>query len=127
MASIFELEQPSFGRKSEGKLLVAASNSANTTLTAPQAVGSIVTCTPTSAISLVTPAATAIFNELGAQAKAGQTFTLNMVNLATSAQSFTLEGGTGVTVTGAPAVSAGSSGTFVGRVASATAVTFYRA
>lgn len=127
MASIFELEQPSFGRSSSGKLLVAASN-ADTVLTAAQSVGSVVTMTPTANRLLTTPTGAEIIAELGPQAKVGQTFQVNVVNLAASTYTVTLTAGaSGVTVTGVAAVAAASSGTFIGRVASATTVVFYRA
>jgi hypothetical protein len=126
MASIFELEQPSFGRHSTGKALLAATD-ANTTLSAAQAVASIVTMTPTANRTLTTPVAADIIAELGPQAKIGQTFEVNVVNQAASTYTVTFTAGaTGVTVVGAAAVSAASGGTFTGRVASATTVVFYR-
>jgi len=126
MSSIFELEEPYFGRLSTGKLLVAATDAA-TTLTAEQACGSIVTMTPTAGRAVTTPVAADIIAELGPQAKVGQTFEVSVVNLASATHAITFTAGaTGVTVTGAAAVSAATSGTFIGRVASATTVIFYR-
>ena len=126
MASIFELEQPSFGRHSTGKTLLAATD-ANTTLTAAQAVASIVTMTPTANRTLTTPVAADIIAELGPQAKIGQTFEVNVVNLAPSTYTVTFTAGaTGVTVTGAAAVAAATGGTFTGRVTTASTVVFYR-
>lgn len=126
MASIFELESPSFGRSSSGKLLVAASNTAGTTLTAAQSVGAVITATPTGNRTITTATAAQIKTELGDQYKVGQTFELHIVNLAADTHSLTLAGGDSVTVTGAAAVAAASSATFVGRITSATAITFYR-
>jgi hypothetical protein len=127
MASIFELEQPSFGRHSVGKLLVAATDAA-TTLTAAQACGSIVTMTPTAARAVTTPVAADIITELGPQAKVGQTFEVSVINLASATHAITFTAGaTGVTVVGNAVVAAAGAGTFTGRVASATTVVFYRA
>jgi hypothetical protein len=126
MASIFELEQPSFGRASEGKLLVAASNTAGTTLSAAESVGAVITATPTGERTITTATLAAIKEELGAQFKVGQTFELNIVNKAAATHGLVLAGGDGVTVEGVATVAALSSGTFVGRIASATAAVFYR-
>jgi hypothetical protein len=126
MASIFELEQPSFGRSSSGKLLVAASNTAGTTLSAAESVGAVITATPTGNRTITTATLALIKAELGDQFKVGQTFELNIVNKAAADHTLTLAGGDGVTVEGVAAVDALSSGTFVGRIASATAAVFYR-
>ena len=127
MASIFELEEPSFGRHSTGKLLVAATDAA-TTLTAEQTCGSIVTMTPTAARAVTTPIAADIITELGPQAKVGQTFEVSVINLAAATHAITFTAGaTGVTVVGNAVVAAATGGTFTGRVASATTVVFYRA
>jgi hypothetical protein len=126
MASIFELEQPSFGRHSTGKLLLAATDAA-TTLSAAQSVGSIVTMTPTAARAITTPIAADIITELGPQAKVGQTWEVSVVNLASATHAITFTAGaTGVTVVGSATVSAATGGTFTGRLASATTVVYYR-
>jgi hypothetical protein len=127
MASIFELEKPSFGRSSTGKLLVAASNIAGTTLSAAESVGAVITATPTGNRTITTATLALIKAELGDQFKVGQTFELNIVNKAAETHSLTLAGGDSVTVEGVAAVAALSSGTFVGRITSATAAVFYRA
>ena len=126
MASIFELESPSFGRSSSGKLLVAASNTAGTTLSAAESCGAVITATPTGNRTITTATAAAIKAELADQYKVGQTFELHVVNLASATHGLTLAGGDSVTVTGDAVVAAATSGTFVGRVTSATAITFYR-
>jgi hypothetical protein len=126
MASIFELEQPSFGRSSSGKLLVAASNTAGTTLSAAESVGAVITATPTGNRTITTATLALIKAELGDQFKVGQTFELHVVNKAAADHTLTLAGGDSVTVEGVAAVDALSSGTFVGRIASATAAVFYR-
>jgi hypothetical protein len=127
MASIFELEEPYFGRHSTGKILVAATDAA-TTLTAEQTCGSIVTMTPTAARTVTTPVAADIIAELGSQAKIGQTFEVQIVNLASATHAITFTAGaTGVTVVGSATVAAATGGTFTGRVTTASTVVFYRA
>jgi 2',3'-cyclic-nucleotide 2'-phosphodiesterase (5'-nucleotidase family) len=127
MASLFELEQPSFGRSSSGLGLVTAAN-ADVTLTAAQSVGAVVAHTPTSNKLVTTATGAEIIAELGPQAKVGQTFEVVVVNLGGSTHTSTFTAGaTGVTVTGVAAVQPGSSATFIGRVASSSAVVFYRA
>ena len=126
MASLFELEQPSFGRSSSGMALVTGAN-VDVTLTAPQSIGAVVVHTPTSNKLVNTPTAAAIIAELGPQAKVGQTFEVTIVNLGGSTFTSTLTAGdANVTVTGVAAVSPGTSGTFLGRMTSATTVTYYR-
>lgn len=125
MASIFELEDPNFGRLTEERTVVAGTDAA-TTLTAVQSIGSVVTVTPTAARTYTTATAAAIISELGANGRVGQSFELTLVNLAGATHAVTFAGGTGVTVTGNAVVSAATSATFVGRVASATTVVFYR-
>jgi hypothetical protein len=126
MASIFELQQPSFGRSSSGREVVTAAN-ADVTLTAAQSVAGIVVHTPTSNKIVTTATGAEIIAELGPQAQVGQTFEVTVVNLGGSTYTSTFTAGaTGVTVTGVAAVQPGTSGTFLGRVASTTAVVFYR-
>lgn len=125
MASIFELEQANFGRATEGRVVLAGTN-ADTTLTAAQSVESIVTVTPTTGRTYTTATAADIISELGGSAKVGQTFELTIVNLAASTHAITFAGGTGVTVTGSATVAAATSATYVGRMASATTVVYYR-
>ena len=125
MASLFELQDPNFGRLTSTKTVVAGGDEA-TTLTAAQCIESIVTVTPTAARTYTTATAALILSELGINNKVGQTFEITVVNLAASTYAVTVAGGTGVTVTGAAAVSAATSATFVGRVASSTTIVLYR-
>jgi hypothetical protein len=125
MASIFELENANFGRLTEGKALLAGTN-ADTTLTAAQSVEAIVTVTPTTGRTYTTATAAEIISELGNSAKVGQAFEVTIVNLAGATHAITFAGGTSVTVTGSAAVAAASSATFVGRMATATTVIYYR-
>jgi hypothetical protein len=56
----------------------------------------------------------------------GTSFEFTIVNLAASTHAITLVGGTNVTIVGAAAVSAATSGTFVGVVQSDSTVKVYR-
>jgi hypothetical protein len=125
MASIFELEQANFGRATEGRVVLAGTN-ADTTLTAAQSVESIVTVTPTTGRTYTTATAAEIISELGGSAKVGQCFEITLVNLAGATHAVTFAGGTGVTVSGSATVAAATSATYVGRMASATTVVYYR-
>lgn len=126
MAGQFHLEQPAFDRAINGRVLLAASNAA-TTLTAAQSIGSIVTMTPTAARAITTPVAADIIAELADGYRVGSCFEVTIVNLAAATHEITFTAGaTGVTVTGVATVAALSSATFVGRVASATTVIYYR-
>lgn len=125
MASIFELEAPSFGRLSTGRTVVAGTDAA-TTLTAAQCIESIITVSPTAGRAYTTATAAEIITELGANAKVGQCFEVTIVNLTANTHAVTFTAGTGVTVTGVAAVANASSGTFIGRMASASTVVFYR-
>ena len=125
MASIFELEQANFGRITEGHVLLAGGN-ADTTLTAAQSVESVVTVTPTTGRTYTTATAADIISELGNSAKVGQCFEVTIVNLASATHAVTFAGGTSATVSGNATVAAATSATFLGRVASASTVVFYR-
>lgn len=125
MASVFELQDPNFGRLTQTKTIVAGTDAA-TTLTAAQCIESIVTVTPTAARTYTTATAALILAELGINNKVGQTFEITFVNLAASTYALTVAGGTNVTVSGSATVAAASSGTFVGYVASSSAITLYR-
>jgi hypothetical protein len=125
MASIFELENANFGRSTNGRTLLAGTDAA-TTLSAAQSVESVVTVTPTAARTYTTATAAEIIAELGNSAKIGQTFEVSIVNLAGATHAITFAGGTSVTVTGSATVAAASSATFVGRMATATTVIYYR-
>jgi hypothetical protein len=95
-------------------------------LSAAESVGAVITATPTGNRTITTATLALIKAELGDQFKVGQTFELYVVNKAAADHTLTLAGGDGVTVEGVAAVDALSSGTFVGRIASATAAVFYR-
>ncbi|MHB8098085.1 MAG: hypothetical protein ACYDD5_00665 [Sulfuricurvum sp.] len=95
----------------------------DTTLTATQMVNSsIFTITPTIARTLTTDTAANLVAELP-RYQVGTWFDFRIVNLA--AFDVTLVGGVGVTLVGS-AVTNSSSGTWLARVDSATAITLYR-
>ena len=125
MSGQFNLEAPVFSRGLEGRVLKAATDAA-TTLTAAESIESIVTMTPTAARNVTTATAALILAELTEGYRVGSTFELTVVNLAGATYAATLVGGTGVTITGVAAVSAATSGTFVGYIVSTSAITFYR-
>jgi len=126
MASVFELQDPNFGRLTKTRTVVAGDDAA-TTLTAAQCIESIITVTPTTGRAYTTATGAAILSELGINNKVGQSFEVTIVNLAASTHAITFTAGaTGVTITGLATVAANTSATFVGRVASSSAVVFYR-
>ena len=125
MAGMFHLEDGASTRMLNGRVLLAAADEA-TTLTAAQAIHAIVTMTPTASRAVTTPIGTAIIAALS-EYRVGSTFEVTLVNLAgaTHPMVFTA-GASGVTITGVATVAANTSATFIGRVASATSVIFYR-
>lgn len=95
-------------------------------ITAAQAVtDGIVSATPTQARNIQAPTASAIL-ALMPNYKAGDTFEVTIINLAASTHALTLTVNTGTTIVGSATISAASSGTYLVRVASSTAVVFYR-
>ena len=125
MAGIFHGEFGASTRTLNGRELLAASDAA-TTLTAAQAIHSIVTMTPTAGRAVTTPIGTAIIAALE-EYRVGSTFEVTIVNLAGATHAITFTAGaSGVTITGLATVAANTSATFIGRVASATTVVYYR-
>ena len=95
-------------------------------ITAAQAVtDGIVSATPTQARNIQAPTAAAIIALLP-NYKVGDTFEVTIINLAASTYALTLTVNTGTTIVGSATISAASSGTYLVRVASSTAVVFYR-
>ena len=124
MASIFELQNPPFGQLTKTKVIKTENGAM--TLTTAELIEGIVDGTPTGNRTITTPTAAAIITALGIQNKVGQTFELTIVNKATSTHKFTLTAGSNVTIVGDADVTAASSGTFIFRVTSATAVSAFR-
>jgi len=119
--SIFELEA------NKG---LAALTDAAATLTPAQTIDSIVTMTPTASRALTTPTGAELIAALGGTPSIGTTFELTFVNVAAATHPMVLTAGaSGVTlagVAGMATVAAASSATFIGRVATASTVIFYR-
>ena len=124
MASLFELQNPNFGQLTKTKV-IKTENGAHT-LTTAELIEGIVDGTPTGNRAVTTPSAAEILTALGSQNKVGQTFELTIVNKATSTHKFTLTAGSDVTIVGDADVVAASSGTFIFRVTSSTAVSAFR-
>ena len=129
--SNFHLDAPNLGVTSTVRPVLAASN-ADTTLTAAQTIGGIVTMTPASTDKTITsPSASAILSQLGDGARVGSSFELTIVNVASATRALTLAAGSGVTLggaTGMATIAAATSATYVGVVTAigTPAVTFYR-
>ena len=124
MATIFELQNPPFGQLTKTKV-IKTENGAHT-LTTAEIIEGIVDGTPTGNRAITTPTAAEIISALGTQSGVGQCFDLTIVNKAASTHKFTLTAGSGVTIVGEPDVTADSSGTFIFRVSSSTAVSAFR-
>ena len=125
MAGMFHLEDGAFARLLNGRVLLAATDAA-TTLTAAQSIGSIVTMTPTAGRAVTTPIGADIIAELS-EFRVGSVFEVTIVNLASATHAITFTAGaSNVTVTGLATVAAATSATFIGRIATATTVIYYR-
>ena len=124
MATIFELQNPPFGQLTKTKV-IKSENGAHTLTTAEINEG-IVDGTTTGNRAITTPTAAEIISALGTQSGVGQCFELTIVNKAASTHKFTLTAGSGVTIVGEPDVTADTSGTFIFRVTSSTAVSAFR-
>ena len=96
------------------------------TLTTAELIEGIVDGTPTGNRTITTPTAAEILTALGTQNKVGQCFELTVVNKAASTHKFTLTAGSDVTIVGEPDITADTSGTFIFRVTSSTAVSAFR-
>jgi hypothetical protein len=125
MAGVFHGEFGASTRTMNGRIVLAASDAA-TNLTAAQSIHSVVTMTPTAGRAVTTATGPAIIADMD-EFRVGSTFEVTVVNLAgaTHAITFTANA-TGVTLVGSGTVAAATSATFLGRVASATTVVYYR-
>lgn len=108
------------------KVAEVAETDAAQTLSASELLESkLFTCTPTAARNFTTATAAQIVAALTDEST-GTSFEFTIVNLAAATHAITLVGGTNVTIVGAAAVSAATSGTFVGVVQSDSTVKVYR-
>lgn len=118
-SSIFELTSDVSVRNvsAEERPFLAASN-ADTTLTAAQAVGGVVTMTPASSDKTITPPTAADLKTFfGGQLEIGTAFELTIVNVAAATRALTLASGvSGITLGGAAAmatIAAATSATYL--------------
>lgn len=126
-SSIFELTSDSavMERMASKKTLLAATDAA-TALTAAQSIETIVTMTPTTGRAVTTATGPDIITELGV-GEIGTCFEVTVVNLAAATHAITFTANaTGVSIVGVATVAALSSATFIGRVATASTVIYYR-
>jgi hypothetical protein len=108
------------------KVTEVAETDAAQTLSASELLESkLFTCTPTAARTFTTATAAQIVAALVDEAT-GTSFEFTIVNKAAATHAITLAGGTDVTIVGAAAVSAATSGTFLGVVQSDSTVKVYR-
>ena len=108
------------------KVVEVVETDAAQTLTAAELLESkLFTCTPTAARNFTTATAAQIVAALKDES-AGTSFEFTIVNRAGATHAITLVGGTDVSVIGAAAVAAATSGTFVGVVQSDSTIKVYR-
>lgn len=110
---------------SEKVVEVAETDAAQTMSAAELLESKLFTCTPTAARNFTTATAAQIVAAL-VDESTGTSFEFTIVNKAAATHAITVVGGTDVTIVGAAAVSAATSGTFVGVVQSDSTVKVYR-
>ena len=118
--SIFELET--------NKAIVALTDAA-TPLTAAQTIDAIVTMTPTATRVVTSASGADIIAALGGTPTIGTTFELTFVNSAAGQVITFTPNASGCTIVGAAGavtVAAATSATYIGRVATASTIVFYR-
>ena len=119
MASIFELGDIPGGLL-PGQMGLAAPT-ATATLTAAHSYNTIIRGVPTAAATYTTATAAAIVAAIGGDCAVGTTFMLVVLNASAGANTITIAGGTGVTVSGVATVAQNASKVFLGRVTGVTA------
>ncbi len=119
MASIFELGDIPGGLL-PGQMGLAAPT-ATATLTAANSYNTIIRGVPTAAATYTTATAAAIVAAIGGDCAVGTTFMLVVLNASAGANTITIGGGTGVTVSGVATVAQNASKVFLGRVTGVTA------
>ena len=119
MASIFELGDIPGGLL-PGQMGLAAPT-ATATLTAANSYNTIIRGVPTAAATYTTATAAAIVAAIGGDCAVGTTFMLVVLNASAGANTITIAGGTGVTVSGVATVAQNASKVFLGRVTGVTA------
>jgi len=127
MASIFELGDIPGGLL-PGQITLAAPT-ATATLTAAQSYNSIVRGVPSAAATYTTATAAAVVAAIGGDCAIGTSFRVVVINASAGANTITVAGGSGVTVSGVATVVQNASKEFIGYVAAvesgSEAITLY--
>ena len=127
MASIFELGDIPGGLL-PGHMDLAAPT-ATATLSTADSFNSIIRGVPTAAATYTSATAAAIVAAIGGDCAIGTTFMVVVINASAGANTITIAGGTGVTVSGVATVAQNASKVFLGRVtavaAGSEAITLY--
>lgn len=114
MASIFELGDIPGGLL-PGQITLAAPT-ATATLTAAQSYNSIVRGVPAAAATYTTATAAAVVAAIGGDCAIGTSFRVVVINASAGANTITVAGGSGVTVSGVATVAQNASKEFIGYV-----------
>jgi len=114
-------------KTSTKKATVTTLTDANQTLTAAQVVtnGGLFVGTPTATRAITIPTGTLTAGALSGYAT-GDTFEVNVINLASATHALTITAATGATIVGSATVSAATSATFRVRVSATNTVVWYR-
>lgn len=125
MASLFDLGDIPVGLIPGTMSL--AEPTATATLSPVQSYNVIIRGVPTAAATYTTASASAILTALGGDTVVGTTFQIVVINASAGANTITLGGGSGVTVSGVATVAQNASKVFLGRVTDTTtpAITLY--
>jgi hypothetical protein len=104
-----------------------AEPTATATLSAANSFNAIVRGVPTAAATYTTATAADIISAIGGDCEVGTAFTLVVINASAGANTITVQGGSGVTVSGVATVAQNASKVFLGRVTDITtaAITLY--
>lgn len=125
MASLFDLGDIPVGLIPGSMSL--AEPTATATLSPVQSYNVIIRGVPTAAATYTTASASAILTALGGDTVVGTTFQIVVINASAGANTITLGGGSGVTVSGVATVAQNASKVFLGRVTDTVtpAITLY--
>jgi hypothetical protein len=98
---------------------------ASMAISAAHVVAGVVTATPTTARNIQAPTAALLLTALAGET-VGDSVEVTIINLSPSAANMTLTVNTGTTIVGSATIASASSATYLVRVASSSAVVFYR-
>jgi hypothetical protein len=98
---------------------------ASMAISAANVVAGVVTATPTTARNIQAPTASSLVSALVGET-VGDSIEVTIINLSASAANMTLTVNTGTTIVGSATIASASSATFLVRIASSSAVVFYR-